>query len=59
MRKGKRGGGQAASGPVLRRWPEVHGGTWRGGTGQANNGSGDRGGRRAREWAEWAAQAVG
>jgi hypothetical protein len=34
-----------------------HGGVWPGSTVQANGGSGDRGGRRAGEQAEWAAQA--
>jgi hypothetical protein len=57
LREGERGGGQAASGPVRRRRLEVHNGTRRGSTGQANGGSRDRGGRRAGERAQWAAKA--
>jgi hypothetical protein len=49
LREGERGEGQAASGPVRRRWPEAHSSAWHGGAGQANDGSGDRGGRRAGE----------
>jgi hypothetical protein len=52
LREGKRGGGQVASGPMRRSWPEAHGGT-----GQANGGSVDRGGRRTGERAKWAVQA--
>jgi hypothetical protein len=34
LREGKGGGGQAASGPMWKRWPEVHSGTRHGGTGK-------------------------
>jgi hypothetical protein len=40
LREGKRGGGQAESGLIQRRWPEKHGGTWRGGAGQRRRRSG-------------------
>jgi hypothetical protein len=55
LREGKIGGGHAASGPMRRRWSEAHDGARRGGASQANDSSGDRGGRRVGERAEWAA----
>jgi hypothetical protein len=54
-REWKGGGGQATSGPVRRRWPEVHDSAWHGGAGQRRRRlRRDRGRRKASCGPAWA-----
>jgi hypothetical protein len=50
LREEKRGGGRASSGPVRRRWPEVHGSVQRDRPSDGARASG-AGGRRRGRWA--------